>query len=61
VSTLAFLSRRVRVFDGLKIKSADKSFNITAIVLLGTSENPDLCVDMVHALSSPFFRITQWF
>jgi hypothetical protein len=41
VSTLADLSRRVRVqADGLEIKLTYKSFNITAIVLLATSENP---------------------
>jgi hypothetical protein len=56
MSTLADLSRRVRVADGLEIKSTYKSFNTTAIVLLATSGNPDLCVDIVHVLPFTVFR-----
>jgi hypothetical protein len=55
VSTMADLSRRVRVADGLGIKSTHKSFKITAIMLLAIGENPDLCVDIVLALPSTIF------
>jgi hypothetical protein len=56
VAMLADLSPRVRVADGLEVKSTYKSFNITAIVLLATSENPDLCVNIVHALLFTIFQ-----
>jgi hypothetical protein len=56
VSTLADLSRPVRVADSLEIKSTYKSFTITANVLLGISENPDLYVYIVHALPFTIFQ-----
>lgn len=54
--SIADISRRVHIKDGRKIRLTWEPIGVTVDAYLATSENPELCADVIDALP---FRIVQ--